>query len=193
MSENQDLFVPRNNLLFQPSPPTPGQRRFLQQVAEPQGGIQSCYPTSILNGWIQTGALSFEEAQQSQDHLINHHRDWFGETAIEGIPMRTFSRNPGYLQLLVWEALRKEVSLEAIHLGRLPYPTEFIVNTLALQEALVVGSSVHALLAAEHTPNRLIKLIDPLTPNSPLLYNPTAVTEMVLRSGNTHVIVTKHP
>ena len=74
MSEGASFVDPD---LFSPTPQEPHEKKFIQQISEARG-IQSCYPTSILNGWINQEALTYEEALGVQNRLYTDGDNWFG-------------------------------------------------------------------------------------------------------------------
>gem|GEM_PF-6004408 len=150
-------------------------------------GMYTCYPTSVLNGWIYQGAITPEEAAAAQELLVTKYGRWFSfpnQTAR----MRTFAANPVKLVSVVSEASGKQVELKTVEPYWIHNLSGFLVETLQSSNVLVAGNN-HAYLATTFDEvAKEIVVIDPRLPDRSARFRLDVFVRMI-RAGQEWVTI----
>lgn len=178
------LFAPLSSELFSPLP------RFIKQIAIP-GGIQSCYPTSLLNGWINQRTLTTQEALSIQGQIIAEDNKWFSVPFERGgITLRTFNRNPHDLRDFASAEVGRKLELEVWETGKLHNLGMHMRNMIVYGYSVVGGDTVHAVLlrSSQNKEDKFGK-IDPRVPEQTTFVTAKNVAQMFSQSD--HIVVLK--
>lgn len=161
----------------------------IRQTAIPNG-IHSCYPTAILNGWINQGSLTYSEAERAYTTLVDDRVDLFSRVTIRGESMLVFSANPLRLADLIRQVCNKSVELEGIMVKSLGNVGDYIRGVVLDGYSVVGGDLDHALLVVGIEADReLLRVSDPNFPNSPRYYNYRDFGKLA-QTGD-HIVVVK--
>ncbi len=178
------LFTPLSSELFSPRP------KFIKQVAIP-GGVQSCYPTSLLNGWINQRTLSTQEALSIQGRIIAEDNKWFSAPFERGgITLRTFNRNPHDLRDFASAEVGRELEIEVWEIRKLHNLGMHLRNMIVYGYSVVGGDTMHAVLLQSYQKEQdKFGKIDPRIPDQTTMVMAKNITQMF--SLNDHIVVLK--
>jgi len=157
---NQDLENPQRleqNKLIEPSVPNPEYHR---QILDE---VNSCFPTSILNGWVHQGILSSEEARQIQNTFTTSNRSRFYDDGD-----KSFKNSANDFSTLVSNAVNRKVTALGLQLKGLSRDqiSQIVLQELHKESVVIGGGESHAVLLIGYgnSGTSLIKR-DPLNPN----------------------------
>ena len=157
---------------------------YVRQIAE-AGGLQTCYPTSLLNAWIHQGAITQLEAQRIQDRFRSDLRRLFRHIPQYGYS--THAQNPYEFTQLVASELGKTPRFYNMSVARLNAAEvkKILLQELTRGNLVVVGDKFHASLVVGYSDyGHELGIRDPMQPQSIIMKKTLVVTEAIANDSD---------
>ncbi len=158
---------------------------YLMQIAE-QEGLQSCLPTSLLNGLVHLGVISTEQAATFQRTLTTENRDLFSKRTFGESTLEVMAAPTSILLDRIKKTLGVEFKHQVIGVKSLSSPEliSLIQQKLMNDSVVVGGDQNHAVLMIGYDrTNSIIKVIDPYQPQTQVEKPLPGFVDQIIRSG----------
>lgn len=152
---------------------------YLAQIAESHG-LQTCYPTSLLNAWMHQGAMTRAEASGIQERFRSDLRRLFMRK--QSYDYYTLAQNPYLFTELVGAEIGKGLRMYNMNVSRLETVSiaKIVLQELSKGRLLVVGDDIHATLVLGYQDyGRELVICDPMAPHARRIKNTQAVSRAI--------------
>lgn len=141
---------------------------YIRQIAEHEG-LQSCLPTSLLNGLIHIGAITAQQAEFFQQTLTTSNRDLFTKRTFGKTTFEVMAAPVAILLERIKETLGVDFKYQVIGVGDLSIEdVELLLQQQLLKDSLIVGGDEdHAVLVTGYDQIKaVVRVIDPDQPRT---------------------------